>query len=299
MRDPVTISIKAVVGSNERPAIGTAATILERSLSAAADEPVTIRCQFEASLDALAGSGEACVIVASLLPEVASHREPWAAVESRLRESYRGLADADNVVLFLCTVFRHVSPGGEGDDQSRLIRIRRLNLLAAEISRETGLFVIDLDRSLADIGALKLQTDYRLDGKYASDAVAKVIALAIVSAGLDAYVSFDVQDAAKLAISNEQSGLAVPGATAPDIKPSNVLSLGAGRRKQVVATVVDTNTESHAGWLIHLMLTGRFSLKEAVAKLRQSIARRGLRSSFVMLFAAVRQVLRGRPRMGG
>jgi hypothetical protein len=298
MSDPAAITVRAVVDSNERAAVQQAAALLESSLSAAAGNPVTVRCQFEASLDALKGPGEACVVIASLLPEVANHREPWPEVENRLRESYRDLTSVDGAVVFLCTVFRHVS-SGEGADQSRLIRVRRLNLLAAEISRETGLFVIDLDRSLADIGAFKLQTDYRLDGKFAADAAAKVIALAIVSAGLDAFVSFDVQDAAKLTISEGQLSLAAPGVTAPDIKPSNVLSLGAGRRKQVVATVVDTNTESHASWLIHLMLTRQFGVREAVAKLRTSIARRGMRSSLEMVFAAIWQVLRGRPRMGG
>jgi hypothetical protein len=298
MSDPVIISVKAVVDSNERAAVSLAARLLESNLSTAGGEPVTVSCQFEASLDALKGSGEACVVIASLLPEVADYQQPWAEAESRLRQAFQDLTGVDGAVVFLCTVLRHVA-SGDSDDRSRLVRLRRLNLLAAELSRETGLFVIDLDRSLADIGAFKLQTDYRLDGKYAADAAAKVIALAVVSAGLDAYVSFDVQDAAKLTISGGQVNLAAPGATASDIVPSNVLSLGAGRRKQVVATVVDTNSESHAGWLLYLVLTGRFGVKDAVAKLRRSIARRGLRSSSVMVFAAIWQAVRGRLRMGG
>lgn len=298
MSDPVTITVKAAVDTNEQAAVRLAATLLENSLSAAAGEPVSVRCKFEASIEGLKGSDETCVIVASMLPEVANHGAPWAEVESRLRGRYQALTSVDGAVVFLCTVFRHVL-SGDGNDQSRLVRVRRLNLLAAELSRETGLFVIDLDRSLADIGAFKLQTDYRLDGKYASDAVAKVIALAIVSAGLDAHVSFDVQDAARLTISEVQLTLATPGVIAPDTKPSNVLALGTGRRKQVVATVVDTNTEGHVGWLIHLMLTRKFGVKDAVAKLKRSIARRGLRASFTMVFSAIWQAVRGRPRMGG
>jgi hypothetical protein len=298
MSDPVIITIKAVVDSNERPAVERTASLLESSLSAAAGEPVAVRCQFEASLDALKGSAGPYVVIASLLPEVANHGESWAEVESRLRENYQALAGADDVVVFLCTVFRHVS-SGDSADRSRLVRIRRLNLLAAELSRETGLFVVDLDRSLADVGAVRLQTDYRLDGTYAADAAAKTMALAVVSAGLDAHVSFDVQDAAKLAISDTALSLAAPGGTSTEVKPSNVISLGAGRRKQVVATVVDTNSEGHVSWLIHLMLTGQFGVKDAVVKLRRSIARRGLRSSSAMVFAAIWQAVRGRPRMGG
>jgi hypothetical protein len=298
MSDPVSVTLKALVDDNERAAVSLAAARLQSALGAAAGAPVSVRCQFEETMDALKGSDEPCVIIVSMLPEVANHEEPWAKVESRLRESFQALTSIDGVVVFVCTVFRHVAVE-QSADQSRLIRVRRLNLLAAELSRETGLFVIDLDRTLAAIGGVNLQTDYRLGGTYAAEAAAKVIALAVVSAGLDDYVSFDVQDAAKLAISEDQLSLAEPGTAAPDIKPSNVLALGAGRRRQVVATVVDTNTESHASWLIHLLFTGQLSVKDAAAKLKRSIARRGLRSSSAMLLTAFRQAVRGRPRMGG
>jgi hypothetical protein len=298
MSGPVTVSIRAVVDDNGRAVVSKAARLLESSLGAAADGPVTVRCQFEMSLDSLQGSEEPCITIASLLPEVDNHQEPWAEVERRWRDRCQTLMKIDGAVVFLCTVFRHVATG-DGADPSRLARIRRLNLLAAELSRETGLFVIDLDRSFADIGALRLQTDYRLGGQYASDAAAKFIALAIVSAGLDAYVSFDVQDAAKLTINDVQLSLAGPGSVSLDIKPSNVLALGPGRRKQTVATVVDTNSENHVSWLIQLMMTGQFGFKEAMSKLRRSIAHRGLRSSSAMVFAAIWQAVRGRPRMGG
>jgi hypothetical protein len=298
MSDPVTVSIRAMVDDNERLAISIAARLLESSLGAAAGGPVTVRCQFETSLDALKSCEEPCIKIVSLLPEVDNHQEGWAEVERRLRDRCKALMTTDGAVVFLFTVFRHVAMD-DSADPSRLTRIRRLDLLAAELSRETGLFVIDLDRSFADIGALKLQTDYRLGGQYASDAAAKFIALAIVSAGLDAYVSFDVQDAAKLTINDVQLSLAAPSSVSSDIKPSNVLALGSGHRKQIVATVVDTNSENHVSWLIQLMMTGQFGFKDAVSKLRRSIAHRGLRSSFAMLFAAIWQTMRGRPRMGG
>jgi hypothetical protein len=84
-----------------------------------------------------------------------------------------------------------------------------------------------------------------------------------------------------------------------DVRPSNVLALGAGRRRQVVATVVDTNTDSHASWLIRLLFTGRLSFKDAALKLQRSISRRGVRASSLLLIGAFRQAMRGRPRMGG
>jgi hypothetical protein len=296
MSDPVTITIKAAVDSNEQAAVSLAASLLEKSLSAAAGDPVAVRCQFEPSLGRLKAS-ESGVIISSLLPEVANYEESWTTVESRLRESYRRLAGNDGAAVFLCTIFRHV-PSGSSADHSRLVRVRRLNLLAAEISRETGACVIDIDRSLADIGASQLNTDYRLGGQYASDAAAKFIALAVLSAGLDNYVSFEVQDAARASVAGSKLNLSAPVLATRDIVLPNLLKLGPGRRKQVVATVVDTDQDDHAGWLIHLLMTRQFGVRDAIAKLRGSIARRGLRSSAAMIVAAARQALRGRTSIG-
>jgi hypothetical protein len=297
MSDPVTITIKAVVDSNEQAAVSLAASLLEKSLSAAAGDPVAVRCQFEPSLATLKASDESGIIIASLLPEVANYEESWTTVESRLRESYRKLAGTDGAAVFLCTIFRHV-PSGSSADHSRLVRVRRLNLLAAEISRETGACVIDIDRSLADIGASQLNTDYRLGGQYASEAAAKFIALAVLSAGLDNYVSFEIQDAARANVAGSKLNLSAPVIATQDIVLPNLLKLGPGRRKQVVATVVDTDQDDHAGWLIHLLMTRQFGVRDAIAKLRGSIARRGLRSSAAMILAAARQALRGRTSIG-
>jgi hypothetical protein len=300
MTEPPTITLKSLVDRSEKAAVRKATELLENTLSSTVGGLVSVRCQFEDSLEGLMGSGEPSVVISSLLPEVANHQQSWAAVASRLSKAYRGLAAADGAdqrSVFICTVFRRV-PTDEMDAQSRLTMIRRLNLLAAELSRETGFFVIDLDRRLADIGAAKIQTDYRLEGPHAEKVVAKEIALAVVSAGLDAFLPFEVQDAAKLSIASTELGLAASKVTATDALPSNVLALGAGRRKQVVATVVDTDAESHVGWLLHLLLTGRLSPKEAASKLGRSVASRGLRASSAMVFSAARQALFRRTRVG-
>lgn len=297
MSDPVAIFIRAVVDDNERPAVVQAATLLESTLGAAAAKAVTVHCQFEASLDALPRTEGPYITIVSLLPEVANYAEPWADVEKRLRNRCQALTSDDGAVVFLCTVLRHVATG-DGTDQDRLVRIRRLNLLAAELSRVYGLFIIDLDRSLADIGASKLHTDYRLDGQYASEAAGKFIALAVLSAGLDAYVPFEVQDAARASVSDVQLNLMGAVIAKRDMVLPSILKLGQGRRKQVVATVVDMDKDSHAGWLIHLLMTGQFGIGDAVAKMRQSIARRGFRSSMAMVLAAVRQAVGSRTSVG-
>jgi hypothetical protein len=297
MNNPVIIPVKAVVDGNERAAVGLAANLIQNGITAASGEPVSVRCQFEASLDALKTSDGACIIIASLLLEAANYQEPWNTVEARLRDRCQDLTSIDGAVVFLCTVFRHV-PLDDHAAQSRLLRIRRLNLLAAELSRETGLFIIDLDRSLADIGASKLLADYRLGSQYASEAAAKFIALALISAGLDNYVSFEIQDAAKAIVAGSQLNLMKPAIAKRDIVLPHVLKLGPGRRKQAVATVVDTDKDNHAGWLLHLLMTGQFGIRDAFTKLKQSIARRGFRSSVAIVLAAVRQALRSRTSLG-
>jgi hypothetical protein len=297
MNGSAIIPVRAVVDVNERTAVELAASLLQNTLGAAAGGPVRVRCQFEPSLDALKEADGACIIIASLLPEVANYQEPWTTVEARLHQLCQDLTSIDGAVVFLCTVFRHV-PSDDTRAQSRLLRIRRLNLLAAELSRKTGLLVIDLDRSLADIGASKLQADYRLAGQYASEAAAKFIALAVISAGLDNYLSFEIQDAAKAMVVGSQLRLAEPAIAKRDIVLPNVLKLGTGRRKQTVASVVDTNKDNHAGWLLHLLMTGQFGIRDAFTKLRQSVARRGFRSSVAMVLAAVRQALRSHASLG-
>ena len=233
MTSPVTIPIKAVVDGHEQAAVRLACARLESSLSAASGAPVVVTCAFEPTLDSL-DAGEACVVIASPLAEVANHQEPWPSVERRLRQSYQRLAAKDDVVVFICTVLRHVSAEeGAAQAESKRVRIRRLNLLAAEISRETGIYVIDLDRSLADLGARTLQTDYRLSGSYAAEVAAKFMALAVISAGLDAFVSFEVQDQAR------DDGCGVP---ARSRKPA-----GRGARYQTFQRAGAGNRTSKAG----------------------------------------------------
>jgi hypothetical protein len=295
-----TIVLQAMVDDTEQSAVRRAAEQLEGSLTTAAERPIAVRCVFSSSGDALDEMAENPIIIASLLPEVSRYNEPWPDVDRRLRARSEALSKKDGAVIFLCTVLRHVAHC-ENTDETRLklIRIRRLNLLAAELSRQFGAHVIDIDRNLADIGARALETDYRLKGPYASGVAARGIALAIVSTGLDSYVSFEVQDTAKLLVAELDLALPVPLTATPDIVRPNVLSLGAGRRKQVVATVVDTDNENHATWLVKLILTRQFGVRDAFAKLRGSIARRGLRASAAMVLAAVRQALVSRTGMGG
>ena len=282
----LSIPIKALVHANERSAITTMARTLQEHLTQAAAEPAAVTCSFAESLSDLQKPHEPSIIITSLLLETDSYEGDWAELEGRLRTRYAALAADATSIVFITTVFRHVSEGDATQREALRLRIRRLNRLAADLSREYGIMVIDLDRDLADIGGRRLQTDYRLSGEYAEQMAARSMARAIVSAGLDNYAPFELQIPLQEALAKEQISFLAPVAT--EVTPSNVLVLKSGRQKQVVKTIVNTNSESHAGWLFYLLLHGKYSFKDAFMKLKGSVARRGLRASILMLVAAAK-----------
>jgi hypothetical protein len=284
----LSIPIKALVHANERSAITTMARTLQDRLTQAAAEPASVTCSFAESFSDLQKPHDPSIIITSLLLETDDYQEDWTEVEGRLRARYAALAEDAASIVFVTTVFRHISRGDATQRELLRFRIRRLNRLAADLSREFGIMVIDLDRDLADIGGLRLQTDYRLEGEYAEQVAARSMARAVVSAGLDNHVPFELQMLVQESLAKEQVSLSAPVAT--EVAPSNVLVMKSGRQKQVVKTIVSTSSESHAGWLFYLLLSGKYSFKDALLKLRGSVARRGLRASLMMLLAAVKAV---------
>jgi len=282
----LSIPIKALVHANERSAITTMASTLQERLAQAAGEPAAVTCSFAESFSDLQTPHEPAIIITSLLLETDNYQEDWAEVEERLRARYAALAEDAASIVFVTTVFRHISEGDAAQRELLRLRIRRLNRLAADLSREYGIMVIDLDRDLADIGGRRLQTDYRLGGEYAEQVAARSMARAVVSAGLDNHVPFELQILVQEALAKEQVSFLAPATT--EVAPSNVLVLKSGRQKQAVITTVSTSSESHAGWLFYMFLSGKYSFKDALAKLRGSVAKRGLRASILMLVAAAK-----------
>jgi hypothetical protein len=282
----LSIPIKALVHANERSAIATMARTLQDRLAQAASEPAAVTCSFAESFSDLQKPHEPSIIITSLLLETDNYQEDWNEVEGRLRTRYAALAEDAASIIFVTTVFRHISEGDATQRELLRLRIRRLNRLAADLSREYGIMVIDLDRDLADIGGRRLQTDYRLGGEYAEQVTARSMARAVVSAGLDNHVPFELQMLVQESLAKEQMFFSAPVTT--EVAPSNVLVLKSGRQKQVVKTIVSTSSESHAGWLFYMLLSGKYSFKDAFLKLKGSVARRGLRASIMMILAAAR-----------
>jgi len=282
----ISIPIKALVHANERSAIITMARTLQERLTQAASEPAIVTCSFAESFSDLQKPHEPAIIITSLLLETQDYQEDWTEVEARLRTRYAALAEDAASIVFVTTVFRHISEGDAVQRELLRLRIRRLNRLAADLSREYGIMVIDLDRDLADIGGRRLRTDYRLGGEYAEQAAARSIARAAISAGLDNHVPFELQMLVQEAFAKEQVSFSAPLAT--EVAPTNVLVLKSGRQKQMVQTIVGPSSESHAGWLFYMLLSGKYGFKDAITKLKGSVAKRGLRASILMLVAAAK-----------
>jgi hypothetical protein len=239
-------------------------------------------------LEEIAETTKGSVVVTSLLVQLAQLDVPWRDVERELRAYYAALGQGGDPILIL-TILRHVvaENGNEGFDRIRL-RLRQLNLLATELSREYGALVIDLDRILADIGARRLETDYRLGGPIAADVASKAVAIGIVANALDNFAAVEAQDAARLVLDNYRPAVALP----TEFKPLNMMALGQGRRKQFVSTVTDSVQENHVGWLIRQVLRRQLGVGEAFQKLIQAVRRRGARESATLLLSGIKQLFK-------
>jgi hypothetical protein len=176
--------IAAGVTENEGRALSAAVEQLRRLLADASQRDWKIGCD----LSGAASNPEVSII--SLLPEVES-ADSIDRVRERLRE-HLAARIAAGASAFLCTIFRACE-----DDAPKLERIRRLNLLAPELSHDLDAGVIDFDRMLGDIGSQILETDYRLGGAGAREIVAYTIVKTFLSGGLDDRVPDDVIERAR------------------------------------------------------------------------------------------------------
>jgi hypothetical protein len=274
------VPIVAMVSAAERAAVDRACGDIARALGEASGTPWKCDCRFVQESADMQNADAGSILVTSLVLEVDTP-ELWEDAEPRLRKLYAGLCERGDPV-FICTVLRHTGAGEPALALRRRIRIRRLNLLAADISREHGAFVIDIDRRLADVGARRLGTDYRLQGAAAADLTGNAIAMEIVLNGLGTLASFDVQDRARDVLAQYKSAVALP-----EIKPKNLMAMGQGRRKQIVTTIIDADQEAHVGWLIQQVLKRQITPREASNRLLQAIRRRGARESLAVLASGV------------
>jgi hypothetical protein len=192
---PIPIMIEAEADEAERPAILAGAQQLAEALAAATGAEWPIHLRFWPPGETVVISAPGAVLVLSLLPEV-GRDEPFAETEARWRARLADLVTGSAPVL-ICTVFRHVAERRSEDGARVIERIRRLNRMAAELSHDFGVSVIDIDRAFAHIGGRTLQTDYRLSGRLAAEVGGHVLAWTLLALGLDDVIPPDVQERAR------------------------------------------------------------------------------------------------------
>lgn len=285
------IHIRSWATNDEQPVLAGAIGDLLRP--AAAAEQLEVRHEPAADLADLQDSPEGSVCLVSLAAFVDAGQAPWGETEAALRELCANLAER-GCLTFVVTVFRRVGDRASQAGHDLLVRIRRLNLLATELSRESGAFVIDLDRVLADVGGLALGGDFRLQSAPAAQLASEELALALASHGLEEAAPFEAQERIRAAIAARRTS---PRMIA-SLSPSDVVTMssGASRRRQRVSVAIDADQENHVGWLARQVLSGRIGWREAANRLTLAIRRRGLRESIQLLVSALAQ-LRQRRRI--
>ncbi|SFK35323.1 hypothetical protein [Methylocapsa palsarum] len=177
---------------------------LSECLQETTGAPFTVELKFADSLSACGLSERPTVILASLLGEI-ENGDSLDVIRRRWTEAFSAIARRGFHICFVCTIFRHVAGADANAVYATRERIRRLNLFSADLSQETGVNVIDLDRSFSHLGARALATDFQLAGPHASAAFADAIASALLTIGLDDIVPFEILERALVAHSERKA----------------------------------------------------------------------------------------------
>ncbi|HEY7297257.1 MAG TPA: hypothetical protein VH684_04905 [Xanthobacteraceae bacterium] len=172
-----------VAGAADRPSLTAAQNQLGYWLSAASGTKHAIELTWRDGDSLEPPNPSAFASIVSLVGDVA--RQTSFPDIAALRRLQLGSLVRRSKPVFICTIFRHV-PGVPPrlDSAGRmgiLERIRRLNLMAAELSQATGANVIDIDSVLAFIGARPLATDYLLSGPVAAAVAGDAIVSALLA----------------------------------------------------------------------------------------------------------------------
>lgn len=189
------IRLLAIVAPCERPAVELGARLAGSYLAqAGAMPPRPIAVTFGESVSSK-GPAAPDAVIASLMTEL-GETLPLPDASARWT-SHLGALRAHGAPVFLCTVFRHVTGRGSSPADETLEAIRRLNLLAIELSHRHGVGVIDIDRAMAHFGARTLRSDFRLAGRGAEVVAGHAIAHALLGYGIDELGDPVLQDKAR------------------------------------------------------------------------------------------------------
>ncbi|MGE4303090.1 MAG: hypothetical protein AB7E24_03540 [Novosphingobium sp.] len=283
----IAVPISAWVGSDE-PAV-LAHGLADVLAAGLAGEQAVVDFRQTSGFDELLQAPAGTIRIVSLQRYLGGDERSWAGIERRLHDELAALAETGDPVL-VETVFRCVPDRGSNAGQALLERIRRLNLLITELSRELGVFVVDFDRVLADIGGVVLATDYRLRGQAAAEVAGQELALAVATNALDTVLPFDAQERVRTFVESRRNTAVRPSL---ELSPAGLVTMGKGRHRRRVSVNTDAVQENHVSWLISQVLKRRMGLDEAYQRLTMAVRRRGVRESLGLLFSGfVRSTVR-------
>lgn len=285
----VRITIRSWATGDEQPVLARA---IDDLLAAAVSTEHAEVCHEPATklADLPAGApGTLCIV--SLAPFIGAPGAQWVGTEAIVRDLFRGLAEA-GLIAFVLTVFRRVPDRASPEGRELLLQIRRLNLLATELSREFGAFVVDIDRVLANVGGLAVGGNFRLGSAASAQLAAEELALSLATNGLDDAVPFAAQEKIRSSIEARR----VSPQLNTTLSPNDLVSLGgsSARRRQRVSIAIDSDQQGHVGWLARQVLNGRIGWRDALHRLVMAIRRRGLRESIRLLASACAQLIQRR-----
>ncbi len=265
------IPVVAIVSAHERAAVSAAVERLSAWLTTPRGAPWPLTCAFpDADVPEAIGAAPRLLLL-SLSPDAERPGEAWETARARLEARVSALSAKPEQTVFILTVFRHVAEDLPAARRVEiLLRIRRLNLLAVELSHRFGVRVIDIDRACADIGAQVLSTDHRLQGEGGRRIAAGCIARTLLDAGLEAWIPGSLQTQAEAksieALASERPSRPV----GPEI---GALAVSAGDRVQLAKMAL--SIDRRAALLVRGLLTGKVPVVVAWQALARDVARRG------------------------
>jgi hypothetical protein len=268
------LRIEAVVGDGEHLALSGAIEELRHCFAAASGGAFPIELRIHSALSAIKVVSRPTLIVTSLLLELTEPEKPLAAIEARLRSAISALIRDGVSAIFLCTVFRRIEPATKAIDPGAaaacMERIRRLNFLAAELSHDFDIYVIDFDRSFAHIGGRSLGTDFNLNGSAAVQAAKHVIASTLFAAGLDDFYPSELWDEVTAIYDQRCTDLALPKLAVSASTLGFVQEHKGGR----LQTFAMDATPRRLRYLLRSLMEGRMTAAETVLIVLRAAQRR-------------------------
>jgi hypothetical protein len=279
----------ADVTENEYAVVQAAAVRLRSLLQTADSSAWTCDVRPIPEVEDFGGAPTSAIYILSLAKQLDYPLAPWDETAAAHRLHVKLLSTRGPKVLLL-TVFRHVAAGDNPDiERDILVRIRRLNLLAIELSNEFGVSVADFDRDFADVGALPLATDFRLGGEAAKGMAAWALVRYVITNSLDGTVDFNLQD--KILLANQSDRPNVDG-VAYALHP-NATRFGRRRRSQTVYAVPG-GTNRGGAQLIAGALKGQVRLGEIWNRLEKAKRERRLLDFLLRLIRELVKITAGR-----